>query len=393
MLMRPVARMLEAFLVCFALCWILGCSRPVSRVSHTWNPESSARYLDYREVWWGNWITASRDRGTYCISCHTSVPYVFARPTLRHILGEQKETSAEQKLLDDVRTRVRNWKVIEPYYDDSWGRGKTAESKGTESVLNALILANFDTQRGQISDDTRVAFDNMWILQRTKGDQRGSWAWLQFDDEPWESRDSVYYGACLAAVAAGIVPQGYASTPQIQDRLSQLRDYLKRNEGLQPTINRAFLLWASTKLPGLLSSQEKQAIIQDLLRRQQADGGWRLASITWGWNTWTVRSLLQMWVREDGTPMAGKSDGLATGLITFALQEAGVSKDDIKLRRGLSWLTSNQEADGSWPALSVNRKRDPSTGIGRFMSDAATAFAVLSLAEGNQRVIGPSPTR
>lgn len=97
-------------------------------------------------------------------------------------------------------------------------------------------------------------------------------------------------------------------------------------------------------------------------------------TITWTWNIWSVPSLLQVWLREDGTPMKGKSDGMATGLITFVLQEAGVPKDDPQLQHGLSWLMSNQAADGSWPAPSVNKKRDPSSGIGRFMSDAATCF-------------------
>jgi squalene-hopene/tetraprenyl-beta-curcumene cyclase len=321
------------------------------------------------------------------------VPYILARPALRRVSGEQEQTPAEQKILNDVRTRVRDWKVIEPYYDDASGTGKTAQSRGTESVLNALTLATFDAQRGQISDDTRVAFDEMWKLQKTEGDQRGAWAWLQFDNEPWEAQDSVYYGACLAAIAVGIAPQEYASTPQIQDQLSRLREYLKRNESSQTTINHVFLLWASTKLPGVLDREEQQTIIDEVMKRQQADGGWRLASITWGWKTWTVRSLLKMWVREDGTPIAGKSDGLATGLVTFVLQAAGVPKDNAKLQRGLSWLRSNQTADGSWPALSVNKKLNPSSDTGRFMSDAATAFSVLSLAEESPRPIASSPRR
>jgi squalene-hopene/tetraprenyl-beta-curcumene cyclase len=89
--------------------------------------------------------------------------------------------------------------------------------------------------------------------------------------------------------------------------------------------------------------------------------------------------MIQMWLREDGTPLRGKSDGVATGLITFVMQEAGISRNDLHLQRGLSWLMNNQTSEGFWPALSVNKKRDPSSGTGRFMSDAATSFAVLSL--------------
>jgi hypothetical protein len=87
--------------------------------------------------------------------------------------------------------------------------------------------------------------------------------------------------------------------------------------------------------------------------------------------------------------MEGKSDGLATSLITLALQEVGVPRENPQLKHGLSWLMSNQNpTEGFWPASSVNKRRHISSDTGRFMSDAATAFAVLALTE-NQRTTGP----
>jgi squalene-hopene/tetraprenyl-beta-curcumene cyclase len=290
--------------------------------------------------------------------------------------------------VENVTKRVRIWKDAAPYYSGQGYAGKAAESRGTEAVLNALILANYDAQRGQLSDDTRAAFENMWALQQRTGDKRGSWLWLQFDEEPWEAKQSVYYGAALAAMAVGLAPENYASTPAIQDNLKLLRDYLSRESGSQSTINRVFLLWASTKLPGLLNPEQQRNIVKEVLSRQQADGGWRLATITWSWNGWSLRSMMQMWLREDGTPLEGKSDGLATGLVTLVLEEAGVPRDNAQLQHGLSWLMSNQQGQGFWPASSVNKRRNPSTETGRFMSDAATAFAVLALTE-NQKVASP----
>jgi hypothetical protein len=313
------------------------------------------------------------------------LPYALSRPALRASLAEQGPSINERKLIENVTKRVRLWKEIGPYYSDQGYDHRTAQSRGTESVLNALILARHDADSGQLSDDTRAAFDNMWALQQTTGENRGSWPWLQFDQEPWEANDSAYYGAALAAMAVGTAPGNYSSAPGIQDSLAHLRDYLTRESATQSTLNRVFLLWASTKLPGLLSPEQRDAIVKEILKRQQADGGWRLASITWRWSGWSLKSLANMWLREDGTPMEGKSDGVATSLMTLALQEAGIPRDNAQLKHGISWLMSNQNAaEGFWPASSVNKRRHVSSDTGRFMSDAATAFAVLALTE-NQR--------
>ncbi|MGB8753079.1 MAG: hypothetical protein WCD06_14875, partial [Candidatus Sulfotelmatobacter sp.] len=353
---------------CLAAASMVACSHSAAKVHDSWNPKAAAAYLDYREGWWMGWTGSARDHGTFCVSCHTALPYALSRPALRAALAEQGPSINERKLIENVTKRVRLWKEIGPYYSDQGYDHKTAESRGTESVLNALILANHDSQSGQLSDDTRAAFDNMWALQQTTGENKGSWLWLQFDQEPWEANDSNYYGATLAAMAVGTAPGNYAAAPEIQDNLASLREYLNRERAGQSTITRVFLLWASTKLPGVLTREEQKEIIHEILSKQQSDGGWRLASIAWRWNGWTLTSLENMWLREDGTPIEGKSDGVATSLMILALQDAGVPRDNAQVRHGVSWLMGNQNAtDGSWPASSVNKQRHKSTDTGRFM--------------------------
>jgi hypothetical protein len=323
-----------------------------------------------------SWPGAARDHGTFCVSCHTLAAYALARPRLRPALGETGISPNERKYMDNIITRVRLWKEIQPFY----GGGNAAASRGTESVLNALLLARNDLDNGSLGDNTQAAFSNMWDLQQTSGSAKGAWEWIQFDNEPWEGHDSQYYGAALAAIAVASVPANYRSAPEIRTRLEWLRQYLNRDFTKQSPINQVVVLWASTSWPGLLSQDRRGALINDLNRYQQADGGWSLASLVWTWRDWNLKSLTKLWARSEATPMNPKSDGYATGLITFALELSGISPANPHLARARAWLIRNQnKVGGEWPAYSPNGKRDHSTGEGLFMTDAATAYAVLAL--------------
>ena len=336
-----------------------------------WNSKQAAAYLDNRLNWWMGWPVAARDHDTFCVSCHTVAPYALARPLLRAALGEQTPSATEQKLIENVTKRVRLWREVAPFYpDEKRGVPKTSESRGTESVLNALILSAHDAPLGRLSPDARLAFENMWGEQLKTGEAAGAWPWLQFHNAPWEG-DSQYYGATLAAITVGIAPGGYGSTPAIRDRLNLLRDYLVRERDSQALIDRVTLLWASARVPGLMTPVQRQSTIDEALGKQRADGGFSLSGFVGSWK------------RKDGTPLETQSDGYATGLVTLALLEAGLSPTDARLSRALAWLSSNQQKnDGRWLAYSLNQQRDLTSDVGRFMSDAATAYAVLALEHG-----------
>jgi squalene-hopene/tetraprenyl-beta-curcumene cyclase len=212
-----------------------------------------------------------------------------------------------------------------------------------------------------------MALDNMWGEQLRTGESRGAWSWLQFHNSPWEG-DSQYYGTALAALAVGGAPGDYPSAPEIQDNMKLLREYLARERESQILINRLTLLWASTKVPGLLTPAQQKSIMDEALSKQQADGGFSLSSFVGGWK------------RHDGTPLETKSDGYATGVVTFVAQQTGMKRDQPQIKRGLAWLALNQDkSEGRWLAYSLNKQQDLSSYTGRFMSDAATAFAVLAL--------------
>src|SRR5207248_6418821 len=115
-----------------------------------------------------------------------------------------------------------------------------------------------------------------------------------------------------------------------------------------------------------LTADERTAVAAQLLAKQQSDGGWSLPA-------------LGQFKRSDGTPQETASDGYATGLVLHVLQTAGISKDDPNVAKGLAWLRANQAATGEWRTASVNKKRNPATHVGQFMTDAATAYAALAL--------------
>src|ERR1035438_7647348 len=138
----------------------------------------------------------------------------------------------------------------------------------------------------------------MWALQLKAGEKRGSFPWLNFHNEPWEADDSAFWGASLAALAAGSAPS------ENQEDLALLSEYLQREQDKQSALNRAVVLWASGKLPKLLKPDQCAAIVEEVLGKQHEDGGWNASSL-----------VMKEWKRKDGTPMDVNSDGNGTGLM------------------------------------------------------------------------------
>ncbi len=350
-----------------------------------WDQQAAAKYLDDRMDLWFEKASKLRTgpRTTSCASCHNTVPYALARPALRKAAGISQPTPQEAKLLDETLRRVETYANHEPL-----SKGKTEQSRGSEAVLNVLILASAGAEQNgpQLYTPINRALDELWAAQRTDG----AWDWMDTGMEPYESSDSVYYGAALAAIALGTAHgYGNGTDGDVWGGVGRLRSYLKKHYADQNLHNRAWMLLASTRLSGLLSSEQTDALTADLQSKQNPDGGWSLYKLgPWRWSKASPP------YGPDGKPdvtLRSRSDGYATGLIAYALRKAGLHADHASLKRATGWLEANQQECEigqshwkCWRTYSLNYDREHGGDHGEswrrmFMSDGATAFAALAL--------------
>ena len=371
---------------------LIGAATPLSSLAGQldWDPPATAKYLDDRiDLWLGRASQLQTgDRKVACVSCHTVVPYLLARPALRKVMHITEPTSQEARLADNITRRV----------ETCWQRATMSDAKhggeqGTEEVLNALVLACRDADEGkpQASEIARKAFRQLWETQRPDG----AWDWMDFAQEPDESAAARFYGAALAAVAVGTVPAlwsgagGYSTASE-----GKLRSYLRQNFSKQNLYNRIWMLLAAARWPGLLTQPECEELIGKLKQKQNRDGGWSLWELgPWRWSK--ANPPFEPPGKLDLT-LLKQSDGYATGLIAYALLQAGVPASDAVLVRATGWLRSNQQEIQvgqyrwkCWRTFSLNHAAEPGgsragTWERMMMSDLATAFGALALSSVEQ---------
>src|SRR5215813_13102938 len=354
----------------------------------SWDREGAAKYLDERmDVWFANGKKLRTGEAvTVCVSCHTTVPYVLARPVLRQSIHVSDLAPQESRIISEATKRVESYEAHQLLYDHT--ESKKTESRGTEAVLNALILASADAaqSRREPSAQTQKALRRLWATQRPDG----AWDWLDFGLEPFETVDGAYFGATLAAVAIGIAP-GSSDSDAAEERagMEKLRGYLKEKYASQRLFNRVWLLLAATRMNDLLTRAQRESLITEIQSRQRDDGGWALESLgAWRWSK--TAAPFKAPGALDASLLA-KSDGYATGLIVYTLRRAGYPASHTAVSKGLQWLRANQSKvevnQQSWPAwrahsLNYDRERGGEKGEPwrrMFMSDSATAFAALAL--------------
>jgi hypothetical protein len=309
-----------------------------------WNPRLAADYMDSRQKEWFAWPRANGGAKP-CISCHTGLSYLLARPALRKALGEKDATQWETGLLESLRSRVDK-------------KTPDGESLGVESVMAALFLR------------TPAALDRMWAMQIREGKSAGAWKWFNTDLDPWEEPESDLFGASLAAIAAASAPAEYRKQPEVQEREAALAAYLRRPSEPRPFQNWLAVAWASSKLPEAMDDKARQRVIREAWDKQQADGGW------------SMQSLGPFKVHPNAPAASTESSAYATAFTTLALMKSGVGVSEPRIARALEWLRTHQNREGGyWTGISMNKQYKPESMEIRFMNDAATGFSALVLLE------------
>jgi squalene-hopene/tetraprenyl-beta-curcumene cyclase len=328
-----------------------------------WSPQLAAKYLDERQREWFAWPQAQSPNGP-CVSCHTGMPYLIARPALRRLLKESQPTMYETGLLDRLRSNA--------------GAKPAGVLQSVETIFAAMLLPQGDVAQ-------QATFDQLWALQKKDGDLRGGWQWYSANLEPWETPPQFQFGASLAAVAIGSAPENLRKVEQVH----ALQGYLQNDVMSRPLHVRLAMLWASTNLPSIMTAAARQATIDETLNKQQPDGGWTLESL----GPWTAHPDAPV------SPTAGASDSYATAFTAFVLrQELGArdsgpttrdsqlgARDSLRssTNRALEWLKAHQDPhNGAWHAVSMNKKYPAGSMQEKFLQDAATAFAAAALARG-----------
>lgn len=293
--------------------------------------EKAVGFLDNAALQW--------QKQRQCFTCHTNYAHLYARPSVSADAPAAKEVRRFAEELIQKR-----WLEKGPRWD-------------AEVVATAAALAfNDSATTGKLHPLTRQALDRMWSVQR----EDGGFTWIKCDWPPMEHDD--HYGATLAAIAVGYAPEGYVQTAAAVKGVEKLKKYLKDNPG--PTLHhRAMVLWGASKLDRLLSKEEKQEIVDKLVKLQKPDGGWGLAT-------------LGDWKRADSTPQdTDHSDGYGTGFVIYILRQADVPANDPRIGKGIAWLKANQRESGRWFTRSLHKDSK------HFITHAGTAFAVMAVAE------------
>lgn len=325
---------------------------PAARADEPKLPELSVSkalaHLDLGSKLWSN--------SRRCIACHTNGSYLQIRPALTNHFGPPAP-------------EARNF-----YLEQLQALQMREEKKLKESTVPAQViylaagLAEWDAHvTKKLSPETTAALKLMLDIQL----ESGTWGTLDCWP-PFES--DAYHEATVAAMAIGTAPGWLAQLTDDKQKaaVARLRTYLQTEKPLHD-YSRVLLLWASTRMPDLITDSQRQEIVEMIFKHQRTDGGWSIRTFAkpeaWGGGNRAAK------LREEPEFANPPSDGHQTGLAIIVLRASGVDAKDPRIQRGIEWIKVNQRESGRWWTRSLN------TDKWHFITYSGTCYPLLALAQ------------
>ncbi|MBL8811596.1 MAG: hypothetical protein JNM43_15610 [Planctomycetaceae bacterium] len=312
--------------------------------------QAAAEYLENGSVAWNG--------QRKCVSCHTNGTYMTIRPALTKSLGAPGE--ATRTFFLEQLTKLS----AEP-------NEKLRESTRPAQVIYiAAGLAEWDAAiTGKLSDETDKALKLMFAIQESNGTWGSLNCWPPFESD-------AYHEATVAAMAAAAAPgwlEKVASSSDLKETaaaVERLKTYLRTQAPLHD-YSRVLLLWTASRMPDLLTEDQKKELIATVQKHQKADGSWSIRSFAapeaWGGGNRADKLKAEP---EFADP---PGDGHMTGLAIIVLRSSGVPASDEKIQSGIRWLKANQRESGRWWTRSLN------TDSWHFITYSGTAYPLLAL--------------
>jgi squalene-hopene/tetraprenyl-beta-curcumene cyclase len=306
---------------------------PDEAMLNSFSEEQARAFLDDTSLKWA--------RQNRCGTCHTTIPYLMARP----LLG-----GANLAAWTEVRAAVSDFA--------SDRIAKHAQDAAFIAGSSVAALAVGDAAGGRpVQADTRALFDYLWASQGSDG----SWVVPQKGMLPFLERDPRYVAFMVALGLGYTTSNYYEEDPRGRVGFSKLRGFIRNN--LPTSVHdKAVLLWASARTHGLLSKKEQEDYTRSILTVQRDDGGWALPA-------------MGSWLRHDGPASdPSLSDGYATALSALVLCQRGYSAKDAPIARALVWIRRHQRVSGRWYTRSLYSEH-----FQNYLSNMGTAYAVMAL--------------
>jgi squalene-hopene/tetraprenyl-beta-curcumene cyclase len=293
-----------------------------------------------------------------CVACHTNGSYITLRPSLTKYLGKPSKENRAFFVVAFNQLKVKRSRQLK------------SGTHPAQAIYIASGLAEWDAHvTNKLSPETKEALKFMFRLQGKSGTWGSVDCW-----PPFES--SAYHLATVAVMAASTAPGWLEGVEDenLKTGVEKLKQYL-RTTTPPHDYGKVLLLWASTRMEGLIDTKKKHELMDLVWKHQRQDGGWSIRTFSepekWGKGNRAAK------LRAEPQFQNPHSDGHQTGLAVIVLRDSGVAADDPRIQNAVNWLKTNQRKSGRWWTRSLN------TDEYHFITYSGTIYPLTALSKCN----------